>query len=175
MPEQTIQQLIDQLHLETLPVEGTLFKNTYRSTQTNSKGEPLATCMIGLLCHQPLSLSRFHRLTHDEIWHCYGGDPFSLYLLYPEGHSTEIVMGTDLAAGQQLQAVVPAGTWQAARLCAGGTYAIFGCTMAPGFTGACFEGGTIEMLMEQYPERDNWIRELAVHGQETKMPEGFVG
>jgi hypothetical protein len=31
------------------------------------------------------------------------------------------------------------------------------------------------MLMEQYPERDNWIRELAVHGQETKMPEGFVG
>ena len=41
MSEQKIQQLIDQLQLETLPVEGTLFKNTYRSTQTISNGEPL--------------------------------------------------------------------------------------------------------------------------------------
>ena len=84
-------------------------------------------------------------------------------------------MGTDLAAGQQLQAVVPAGTWQAARLSAGGQYAIFGCTMAPGFTGACFEGGTVAMLMQQYPDQADLIRELAVHDKETKMPEGFVG
>ncbi len=175
MPQNKINQLITSLALETLPVEGTLFKNTYRSKETNSLGEPLGTCMIGLFCQEPLSLSRFHRLTHDEVWHCYGGDPFSLYLLYPDGQSEEIVMGQDILAGQKLQHVVTAGTWQAARLCAGGTYAIFGCTMAPGFTGDCFEGGTIEMLMGQYPDRDNWIRGLAVHGQETKMPEGFVG
>jgi predicted cupin superfamily sugar epimerase len=98
-----------------------------------------------------------------------------LYLLYPNGQSEEIVMGQDILAGQKLQHVIAAGTWQAARLCAGGTYAIFGCTMAPGFTGNCFEGGRMETLMREHPERAAWIADLAVHDRETKMPEGFVG
>jgi len=175
MTHHTIDQLIQSLQLETLPVEGTLFKNTYRSKETNSQGEPISTCMIGLLSEEPLSLSRFHRLAHDEIWHFYGGDAFMLYLLFANGESSAIVMGADIVSSQHLQFVVPAGTWQAARLCQGGNYAIFGCTMAPGFTGDCFEGGTADVLLKQYPDRTNWIRELAVHGQETKMPEGFVG
>ncbi len=175
MTHHTIDQLIESLQLETLPVEGTLFKNTYRSKETNSQGEPISTCMIGLLSEEPLSLSRFHRLTHDEIWHFYGGDAFMLYLLFANGESSAIVMGADIVSGQHLQFVVPAGTWQAARLCQGGNYAIFGCTMAPGFTGNCFEGGNTETLMREHPERAEWITALAVHDMETKMPEGFVG
>jgi hypothetical protein len=33
----------------------------------------------------------------------------------------------------------------------------------------------VDMLLQQYPDRAEWIRALAVHDQETKMPNGFVG
>jgi predicted cupin superfamily sugar epimerase len=168
-----IQQLITTLKLEPLPVEGTLYRNTYRSTVTFSNGDPAGTAIIGLYCHQPESISRFHRLTHDEIWHFYKGDPFTLYLLYPDGSSKEITMGQDILAGQHLQFTVPAKVWQAARLNPDGEYALFGCTMAPGFTGSCFEG-TLKKLLQEYPDKADIIQALAVKDDETKMPEGFV-
>jgi hypothetical protein len=64
-----------------------------------------------------------------------------LYLLHPDGSSEEVVMGPDLTAGQQVQFTVPAGVWQGGCLAEGGEYALFGCTMAPGFTPGCFEAG----------------------------------
>ena len=65
------------LHFEfdRLPVEGTFYKNTYRSTRKTSDGTPSGTAMIGLYCNAPLSVSCFYRLVYDEIWHVYGGDP----------------------------------------------------------------------------------------------------
>lgn len=174
MTDNTIQQLITNLQLESLPVEGTLYRNTYRSKITFSNGDPVGTAMIGLYCHQPESMSLFHRLTHDETWHFYQGDPFTLYLLYPDGSSREITMGQDILAGQHVQFTVPAMVWQAARLHPDGEYALFGCTMAPGFTGSCFEGGTLKRLLQKYPDKADIIQALAVNDDEAKMPEGFV-
>lgn len=170
-----VKALIEHYQLERLPVEGTLFKNTYRSTSKLDNGEPAGTAIIGLYCNEPLSLSCFHRLTHDEIWHFYAGDPLVLYLLYEDGHTKEVVMGNDPLAGQKVQFTVPAQVWQAGCLREGGQYALFGCTMAPGFTGDCFEGGLAEKLIEQYPERAEVIRKLSVNGHETRMPDGYVG
>lgn len=174
MNNSIIQQLISKLELESLPVEGTLFKSTYRSAAVFSNGDPAGTAMIGLYCHQPESLSRFHRLTHDETWHFYKGDPFILYLLYPDGSSSEVVMGQDIFAGQHIQFTIPAMVWQAARLHPDGEYALFGCTMSPGFTGSCFEGGTLQQLLQEYPDKADIIQALAVKDDETKMPEGFA-
>ena len=168
-----VQALVAHYGLQPLPVEGTLFAGTYRSAAQNAEGAPLGTAMIGLYCTEPLSASSFHRLPHDEIWHFYGGDPLRLVLLHPDGSSEDVMLGSDFATGQHVQFVVPALTWQAGQVLAGGAYSLFGCTMAPGFTSAGFVGADTAALLERYPARAADIITFAVHG-ETAMPEGFA-
>jgi predicted cupin superfamily sugar epimerase len=166
--------IIEHYKLEPLPVEGTLFTSTYRSSLELQDGTPYGTAMIGLYSDDPFSVSCFHRLPSDEIWHVYGGDPFKLILLHPDGSSQDILMGTNPLEGQHVQFVVPAHSWQAGYLLPGGRYALFGCTMSPGFTGAGFEAGIAEDLIAQYPTRALDIEHLSVNGHQTRMPDGFA-
>ena len=175
MTELTAQQLVEHLGMAQLPVEATYFLSTYRSVENTDTGGPVGTAMIGLYSNDPLSRSLFHRLAFDEVWHFYRGDPFRLVLLHPDGSSAELVMGPDLLAGQVVQLVIPAGVWQAGELVPGGRWALFGCTMAPGFTGTCFQGGHIADLLVSHPDREPDIRRLGIpddHG--TTMPTGFA-
>ncbi len=167
--------LIEAYGLEPLPVEGTLFASTYRSSGSLTDGAPVGTAMVGLYAHEPLSRSLFHRLPSDEVWHFYGGDPIRLVLLHPGGEVDEVWLGSDVGVGQRVQAVVPAGVWQAGELAPGGTYALFGCTMAPGFTGAGFEGGRRSVLLASHPSAVSDIDRLALpDGESTSMPDGFA-
>ncbi len=175
MIDPTVQQLVDHLGMTPLPVEATLFVSTYRSTAETATGGPVGTAMIGLYSVDPPSRSLFHRLTFDEVWHFYRGDPMRLILLHPDGSSEEVIMGSDLLAGQRVQLVIPAGVWQAGELVYGGRWALFGCTMGPGFTGTCFEGGRADDLLAAYPDRATDIRRLGIsEGHETSMPGGFA-
>ncbi len=85
--------------------------------------------------------SAWHRV-HDraEIWHFYAGAPIELSLNEqgPDATSARTVtLGTDLAAAQRPQAVVPAGCWQCARTM--GAWTLVGCTVAPPFSFDAFE------------------------------------
>ena len=125
--------------------------------------------------NDPPSRSLFHRLTFDETWHFYGGDPLRLILLHPDGRSEDVVMGPDPLAGQHVQFVIPAGVWQAGELVEGGHWALFGCTLAPGFTGTCFEGGRRDVLLASHPGRADDIERLSVADDHaTAMPDGFA-
>jgi predicted cupin superfamily sugar epimerase len=166
--------IIRYYKLKALPVEGTLFMSTYRSVLETEHGEPVGTAMLGLYSDEPYSVSCFHRLTCDEIWHVYGGDPFLLVLLHPDGSSQEITMGTDFNAGQRVQFVIPAGVWQAGYLRKGGRYALFGCTCAPGFTSASFEAGGADELIRQYPTQAPIIERLNGGLTETHLPDDFA-
>lgn len=167
--------MIEAYGFEPLPVEGTLFASTYRSAASLPDGSPLGTAMIGLYAHDPLSRSLFHRLPHDEVWHFYGGDPIRLVLLWPGGDASEVWLGADVRAGQRVQFVVPAGVWQAGELEPGGTWGLFGCTMAPGFTGAGFEGGRRSELRRTHAAALADIERLAVpDGDDAMMPDGFA-
>jgi predicted cupin superfamily sugar epimerase len=152
--EPEVRALIDRFGLRPLPVEGTLFAETYRSSAS--------TAIVGLYCDDPPSRSNFHVLTHDEVWHAYAGDPFHLILLHPDGSSEAVVMGRDVRTGHHVQWVVPAGTWQAGELLPGGRYALFGCTMAPGFTPECFAASPAGPLVARWPAREADIRRLAI-------------
>jgi predicted cupin superfamily sugar epimerase len=160
-----VAQLIAHHQLKALPVEGVLLSNSYRSAY--------ASAIIGLYCTEPPSYSSFHRLDSDELWHFYQGDPLRLLLLAPDGSSREVLLGPDWAAGQVRQCLVPAGTWQAGELCPGGHYALFGCTMAPGFRAAGFEGGTAAVLLAQYPERHDDILRLLPKAEASTFPLDF--
>ena len=166
--------LIEHYHLQPLPVEGTLFVSTYRSAQEHENGKPVGTAIIAMYCDEPYSVSRFHKLKYDEIWHFYGGDPLRLILLYPDGSSRDVIMGSDPLKGQLVQFVIPAGVWQAGHMLEGGRYSLFGCTVAPGFTDDIFEGGTRAGLLSHYPERADDINRLSVSTDATQMPKGFA-
>jgi predicted cupin superfamily sugar epimerase len=155
--EEEVRALIERFALRPLPVEGTLFAETYASAH--------ATAIVALYSIDPPSRSTFHMLAHDEVWHAYAGDPFRLVLLHPDGSSEDVVMGRDVRAGHRVQFAVPAGTWQAGELLPGGRYALFGCTMAPGFTPDCFTGGHTAALVARWPGREADIRRLAVPDQ----------
>ena len=171
---QEIKALIDLYKLEPLPAEGALFTSTYRSKQEFESGKPYGTAIIALYCNEPRSISLFHKLPVDEIWHFYAGDPLRLVLLYPDGSSKDVIMGSDPLKCQHVQFVIPAGVWQAGHMLDGGKYSLFGCTMAPGFTDDMFEGGTREHLMDIYPEKADDINMLGCGTDETSMPKGFA-
>ena len=153
-----MEQLIERFGMSSLPVEGTLFAETYRSDATTPSGGPAGTAGVGLFCDEPQSRSLFHRLAFDEVWHFYAGDPLRLVLLHPDGSDEEVVLG----ARHAVQQAIPAGVWQAGELVPGGAWALYGCTMAPGFTPSCFEGGDVERLLATHPGRAADIERLGV-------------
>jgi len=105
------------------------------------------------------TFSALHRVSSDEVWHHYDGDPATLHLLGDEGTHTEIVLGHDLARGERPQHVVPAGVWQAA-VPHGDRHALFGCTVAPGFDFADFEMPGREALLSRFPQHATLVDRL---------------
>lgn len=173
--DDVIRELIDHFGFSRIPLEGTLYARTYTSSMTGPEGRPLGTAIIGMYCTDPNSASTFHKVDADEIWHFYKGDPFCLHLLHRDGRYEKIVMGQDLLNGQKLQFTVPAGTWQAGELMPGSRYALFGCTVTPGFVPQGFEAGLAEALIAQYPQAADIIRRLAPSTGDTRMPEEYKG
>jgi predicted cupin superfamily sugar epimerase len=153
-----------------LPVEATFFAQTYTSEAQAANG-PVGTAGLGLFSVDPPSRSLFHRLAYDEIWHFYAGDPLRLVLLHADGSDEDVLLGGDVLRGQEVQTVIPAGTWMAGEVAAGGSWSLFGCTMAPGFTPGCFEGGRVPDLLHSYPGRAADIERLGVPaGADARMP-----
>ena len=138
------------LGLSPLPTEGGFFAETYRSTHS--------TAIYYLL--EPGTCSRLHRLTSDEVYHFYLGDPVELLVLRADGTSEVRCLGPALDRGQAVQAVVPAGVWQGARIVSGGAFALLGTTMAPPFSWSGFVAGGRAALTAQYPDRAELIRQL---------------
>lgn len=166
--------ILNKLDWEYIPVEGALICHTWVSRERMPDGNPAGTAILALYSECPYSASCFHRLKYDEVWHFYAGDPMRLFLLHPDGSTEMVVMGNDILAGQQPQLVIPAGTWQAGEIIPGGRYAVFGCTMAPGFIGSIFEGAKTEELVAQYPEQEFVIRRLNQNDDVTRMPTGYL-
>ncbi len=167
---QKIKDIIRHYNMELLPVEGTYFVSTYRAAAQSHEGKPASTAILGLYASELGSVSCFHRLTSDEVWHFYGGDPLELHLLHPDGSAQRVVMGPHYERGQVVQFVVPAGSWQGGRTAPGGVYSLYGCTVAPGFTEDCFQAATADTLIALYPNQKEIIEALSVNGNETCMP-----
>ena len=125
-----------RFNLEPLPVEGGFFRQIWRSPVDAE--QPTGTAIIAMLTDTPDGFSQFHRLPTDELWHFYTGDALELVLLEAGGTSRHVLLGADLEAGHVPVAIVPAGTWMAARTTR--RWSLFGNTMAPGFTDAAYEG-----------------------------------
>jgi len=159
------EEIIKFLRLQPHPKEGGYFRETYRSVDSFSdlpsryRGKRSASTAIYYLL-TPETFSAMHRLASDEIFHFYMGSPVEMLQLFPDGQGKIVGLGSDLKAGQSPQVIVPAGVWQGSRLVAGGSFALMGTTVAPGFDFADYESGQREKLIEQYPQFAKMIREL---------------
>ncbi len=157
----TAEELIRLLRLEPLPREGGWYRETYRSSLQLPAGA-LAPCYraaraAGTAIYYlltPDTFSALHRLPTDEVFHFYFGDPVEMLQLgpNPEDGGRLVTLGSDLFAGQQVQAVVPAGVWQGSMLRTGGAFALLGTTMAPGFDFADYEAAQRDALITSFPE-----------------------
>ena len=149
------------LKLEPHPIEGGHFRQTYVSAEKVQLGRGMrsaGTAIYYLL--EEGAFSEMHMLRSDEIFHFYLGDPVEMLQLYPDGGSAVFLLGPDLAAGQHVQLLVPAGVWQGSRLVEGGNTALLGCTVSPGFDYADYRGGSFAELAERWPARREHIRVL---------------
>lgn len=149
------------LQLDPHPIEGGWFRQSYASSLSipAPQGTRAAATAIYYLLESGV-FSEMHQLASDEVFHFYLGDPVEMLQLWADGSSRILRMGQDLAAGEQLQVVVPAGVWQGTRLVDGGQLALLGCTVSPGFDYADYARASAEELIAQWPAEAERIRAL---------------
>jgi predicted cupin superfamily sugar epimerase len=165
--------IIEALGLQPHPIEGGFFRETYRSAGTipaadlpagyrTDSGRSFGTAIYYLLTAE--TFSEMHRLPTEEVFHLYLGGPVRMLQLFPDGGGREVIIGSDVLAGQQPQVIVPPGVWQGSRLEPGVEFALLGASMAPGFDYADYEQGRRSELIARYLEYAAILREL------TRLP-----
>ncbi|EJC81522.1 hypothetical protein Rleg4DRAFT_3206 [Rhizobium leguminosarum bv. trifolii WSM2297] len=127
------EDIIRELGMQPHP-EGGWYAETFRDTAGGERGH--STAIYYLLTKG--QRSHWHRV-HDavEVWHYYAGAPLSLHRSEDGTASETLTLGTDLAAGERPQAIIPANCWQAAESL--GDFTLVGCTVSPGFEFSSFE------------------------------------
>jgi len=135
-------ELVAQLGLEPIPVEGGWFRLTWRS--------PAAGAIVALFSDADDGFSALHRLGVTELWFAHGGAPFELVLLHPDGHGELVVLGHDIGAGEQVSWVVPAGVWMGGR--PRGRWSMLSTVTVPPFADEVFEIGGRQELVAAYPQ-----------------------
>lgn len=161
-----IQTLIKTLKLKKHP-EGGYFKETYRS-----EGQILESVLPGVFegsrnyCTGIYFLltsdtfSAFHKIHQDEMWHFYQGSPLTIHMIDADGNYTSRVLGMNVEAEELPQFTVPKETWFAAEVNKPGSFALAGCTVAPGFDFRDFELAEQHSLSELSPEHTGLIKKF---------------
>ncbi|MBT2290261.1 cupin domain-containing protein [Paenibacillus albidus] len=136
-----ISPLVEALGLQP-HVEGGWYKRLWNSEfeipqevlGEKYSGARASASSIYFLLHEG-ERSEWHTVLSDEIWLWHSGSPIVLSLGgsgdQPEDVQ-EIILGLDVAAGQQPQVVIPAGVWQAARPL-GAEPVLVSCIVSPEF------------------------------------------
>lgn len=162
----TLNDYIKALDLKPHP-EGGWYREVYRSDETvvaealperYGNDRPIATAIYFLLTSE--SFSALHRLKSDEQWHFYAGSPLTVHVIEPDGRPRLIRLGPEIDRGETFQATVPGGCWFGATVEQPESFALVGCTVAPGFDFGDFELGRRDELVRKYPEHRELIERL---------------
>jgi predicted cupin superfamily sugar epimerase len=113
--------------------EGGHFRETWRDAPADG-GRGAGTAILFLL--QAGERSHWHRVDAAEIWLWQAGAPLALQLSADSRRIEQQRLGPAAGAGESLQAVVPAGVWQAAVSL--GAWSLASCVVAPAFDFAGF-------------------------------------
>lgn len=154
---------------QEIPMEGGLAFQTYISDEAipdqalpdrYAGSRQVNSLIYFLLEDKENCFSAMHQLKTDETYHYYIGDPVEMLLLYSNGTSETLLLGSDILNGQNVQHTVPRGTWQGSHLLPGGKFAFMAASMSPGFDSRDFTLGKRDDLVEKYPDRKLLITQL---------------
>ena len=162
----TAAQWVERLRLVPHP-EGGHYRQVYRSAEVVPRaalpprfgGDHVFSTAIYFLL-QGQDFSALHRIKQDEVWHFYAGSSLTVHVFDPDGTHRAIRLGTDWGKGEEPQAVVRAGRLFGAILNDPKSYALVGCTVAPGFDFADMEMPGREELCRLYPQHREVIERL---------------
>lgn len=154
----TADHFIQHLNLEQ-HVEGGYYRETYRSPLTANQ-RSLSTAIYFLL--EGDQLSRFHRLTADEIWFFHYGSPLLVHQIDKTGRLFVQKLGMDFSAGESPQLLIPAGTIFASETADKNSFSLVSCMVSPGFEFDDFKLFTKEELKAIHPQHQEAIERLAV-------------
>ena len=166
MPVDRVEFLIESLDLKPHP-EGGFFKETYRSEgvidprnwdEKYDGRRNFSTGIYYLL--NGSAFSAFHRIHQDEMWHFYEGGTVVIHELSPSGEYNKTNLGSDIESGALFQYVVKGGNYFAVELLDKKSYALCGCTVAPGFDFADFQMPDRHELLDMFPQHLELISRL---------------
>ena len=161
---QKAKQYINQLQLVKHP-EGGYFREVYRSGEfilpehlpaRYKSSRNFSTSIYFLL--EGKQFSAFHLLQSDELWHFYDGCPVILYIINQKGDLTIKKLGKKKDC--ELQIAIEKQNWFAAEIEDKKSFAIFGCTVSPGFDFKDFKLGSRNQLIERFPQHKQLIHKL---------------
>lgn len=156
------EQLIADLRLEVHP-EGGFYRELFRSRTevlpSDGRGPRAGLTTIYFLLTDD-TVSRWHRVSSDEVWHLYEGGPLELFELDLAVPALVRHRLSPVGAGGSPVQTIPADRWQAARSI--GPYALMGCSVGPGFDFADFQlladdVAASTRLGERWPELETLI------------------
>lgn len=160
------EELIRALELNPHP-EGGYYREVYRSRELLRisgeefpAGRNLSTSIYYLLGGDDRSL--FHRIRSDEVWHHYEGSSITIHMIHDDSLYQATVVGKKIEQGESPQFVVPAGVWFGVTVEDPESYALCGCTVAPGFDFRDFEMADRYQMLQAFPEHEAVIRELTL-------------
>lgn len=140
--------LIDTLDLAPHP-EGGFYRRVFESSLTGADGRPQSSAILFLL--PAGTVSRWHRVDADELWHFHEGSALELLVAErPDANVRRDLLGP-VGEGSLPQRTVPAHAWQAARCL--GDYVLVGCTVSPAFEFAGFR-----LLADDGEAQRDWPR-----------------
>lgn len=159
-------KIIKKLELIPHP-EGGYYRESYRSTELikdrslperYSGNRSFSTSIYFLLNRE--DKSHFHRILSDEIWHFYSGSALLIHCIDDNGNYILHRLGNNLDKEERPQITIKHSTWFAAEVEEKDSYALIGCTVAPGFEFQDFELGTKEKLLELFSKHSDLIKKL---------------
>ncbi len=160
---------IEKLNLEVHP-EGGYFREFYRSDENIAMNalpdryngnRSFSTSIYFLL--KGTQISNFHRIQSDETWHFYQGTTLKLFTLENDGTLTTRLLGNNLEEGESLQITIPRNNWFGGKVVDKNSFALLGCTVAPGFHFDDFELAKKQKLIDKFPRHKDLIGELTIN------------
>lgn len=162
----TAKLIIEKLELAPHP-EGGYYKETYRSDDifpitalpNRYTGDRCAATAIFYLLEAG-DFSALHQVQSDELFHFYLGGPVEILVISPDKKAETAVIGPDIIAGHRPQFLVPKGSIQGLRPCAGVPFALLGATVSPGFDFADFALIPRTEVIDDFPSHAEFITGL---------------
>lgn len=160
---------IEKLNLELHP-EGGYFREVYRSDENiamkalpdrYNDNRSFSTSIYFLLKGE--QISSFHRIKSDETWHFYQGTTLKLFIIGIDGTLTTRLLGNKIEEEESLQITIPRNNWFGGKVVDKNSFALLGCTVAPGFHFDDFELAEKQKLINKLPKHKDLIEELTIN------------